>query len=84
MKKLNEIMYLSWIPVDKQLHFLYGFFLTLFGEIWLPMIVLGVFANLIKELTDKNRDWMDFVAGCAGSLVGAYFVLNELIEISWI
>lgn len=76
-------MQLNGIPVDKQLHFLYGFFLTLFGEIWLPLIVLGVLLNLVKELTDENRDWMDFVAGCVGSAMGAFFVLNELILVSW-
>lgn len=84
MKKLNELMYLSMIPVDKQLHFLYGFFFTMLGEIWLPLICLGVVANLVKELTDENKDWMDFVSGCVGSMLGAFFVLNEMIDVSWI
>ena len=71
MSKLTEL-----IPIDKQLHFLYGFFFTLLGEIWLPLIFMGVLANLIKELSDEKRDWLDFVWGCVGSLIGAYFVLN--------
>lgn len=71
MSKFTEL-----IPTDKQLHFLYGFFFTLLGEIWLPLIFMGVLANLIKELSDEKRDWMDFAWGCVGSLIGAYFVLN--------
>ncbi len=69
-------MYLRWLPVDKQLHFLYGFFFTLFGEIWYPLILLGFVANLMKEVTDEKKDWMDFVWGCVGASIGAYFVLN--------
>jgi uncharacterized membrane protein YeaQ/YmgE (transglycosylase-associated protein family) len=73
--------YIYFIPIDKQLHFFYGFFFTMFGQIWLPFICLGIVANLIKELTDENKDWMDFVAGIIGSIFGAFFVLNFLINI---
>jgi len=55
---------------DLQLHFFWGFILTLLGEYWFPLTLSGVIATLIKEALDlwskQEWSWGDFWGGMAG------------------
>ena len=60
---------------DLQLHFFWGFVLTLTGALWTPLYGAGLIATLIKEALDlwsKGAwEWDDVwcgIAGCAAAL----------------
>lgn len=55
---------------DLQLHFFWGFVLTLLGEYWSPLYSSGIIVTIVKEALDywsKNEwSWGDFWCGMAG------------------
>lgn len=56
---------------DLQLHFFWGFSLTLLGEIWAPLYATGLVVTAAKEALDVWSkgfwSWGDFWCGLAGS-----------------
>lgn len=63
---------------DLQLHFFWGFTLTLLGQYWAPLYGAGLAVTLIKEALDlwSKRCWCwgDFwcgIAGCGAALLHA-------------
>lgn len=57
---------------DLQLHFFWGFVLTLLGIYWSPLYAAGIFVTVIKEALDlwskKHWSWSDFWCGITGSI----------------
>ena len=68
---------------DLQLHFFWGFFLTLLGVFWEPFYISGVIVTIIKEFLDLwskgEWSWGEFFCGMAGSLGGGVFLCEYLI-----
>lgn len=62
---------------DLQLHFFWGFSLTLFGEAWWPLYGAGIVVTAAKEALDlwsKRRwSWGDFASGLAGSAAALWY-----------
>lgn len=65
---------------DLQLHFFWGFVLTLLGEYWLPLSASGIVVTVIKELLDLwskgEWSWGDFWWGVAGCFA-AFFHMAQ-------
>lgn len=63
---------------DLQLHFFWGFLLTLSGVYWYPLIASGIVITIIKEFLDLwSKDywsWGDFWWGIIGSVVALFFL----------
>lgn len=71
---------------DLQLHFFWGFILTLGGVYWQPLLFSGVLVTLVKEALDVwskgNWSWGDFWSGLGGCVLAIVFLLSvELL--SW-
>lgn len=64
---------------DLQLHFFWGFFLTLLGVVWFPLYSSGIIITIIKELLDLwskgDWSWGDFFCGVTGSIMGFAFIM---------
>ena len=64
---------------DFQLHFFWGFVLTLLGVWWTPFFAAGIVVTVIKEVLDlwskKHWCWGDFGCGISGS-ISALIYLN--------
>ncbi len=67
--------------MDLQLHFFWGFSLTLLGVYWIPFLLTGVIVTLIKELFDlwskDHWSWGDFWWGIIGSGVALFFLYSQ-------
>jgi hypothetical protein len=59
--------------LDLQVHFFWGFFLTLGGIYWTPLFYAGFVVTIIKEALDLwskgHWSWGDFWWGIGGSLI---------------
>ena len=77
-KKLTKFL-LYYFRLDLQLHFLWSFFLTMFGIFWLPLLFAGIVATIIKEGLDLwskgHWSWDDFWYGFAGWISGIIFLV---------
>lgn len=64
--------------IDWQLHFFWGFFLTLSGQYWTPLYLSGFLVTVVKEFLDlwskRHWCWIDFACGCSGCLAALAFV----------
>ena len=69
---------------DLQLHFFWGFLLTLLGGFWEPLYASGVVVTIVKEFLDlwskKEWSWGDFFCGMTGSVLGAMFLVAVCCE----
>ena len=70
--------------MDLQLHFFWGFFLTLLALFYEPLILSGLVITLLKESLDvmanKGWSWGDVIWGVAGCGAGIIFLsANELL-----
>ena len=78
-KKLTDFL-LDHFRLDLQLHFFWSFFLTMFGVFWLPLLLTGIIATIIKESLDLwskgHWSWDDFWCGFMGWLLGIIFLYN--------
>ena len=63
---------------DLQVHFFWGFTLTLLGVYWPPLFVSGFAVTVIKEVLDlwsKGRwSWGDFWCGILGSMLSLAYL----------
>lgn len=75
-KKIMQIF--RW---DLQLHFFWGFILTLTGVYWTPLLTSGIVVTVVKEFLDlwskDHWSWGDFWWGIIGSFFALAF-LNTL------
>lgn len=66
---------------DLQLHFFWGFILTLLGVYWPPLFVSGFAVTVIKEVLDlwsKGRwSWGDFWCGVLGSMLSLAYLHSQ-------
>lgn len=66
---------------DLQLHFFWGFTLTLLGVYWLPLYGAGITITVIKELLDVwskgSWSWGDFWWGIVGSATAILFLYTR-------
>ena len=73
---------LRYFRLDLQLHFLWSFFLTMFGIFWLPFVWLGLIATIIKEALDLwskgHWSWDDFIVGIFGWIFGIIFLYYQI------
>jgi len=64
--------------LDLQVHFFWGFFLTLGGIYWPPLYSAGIIVTVVKEALDLWSkglwSWGDFWWGLAGSFLGLILV----------
>ena len=78
-KKLTDFL-LHYFRLDLQLHFLWSFFLTMFGIFWLPLLLTGIIATIIKEGLDwwskGHWSWDDFWFGFFGWIFGIICFYN--------
>jgi len=65
---------------DLQLHFFWGFILTLLGVYWQPLFLSGVVVTLVKEALDLwSKDlwsWDDVWLGIVGSGVALLYLFS--------
>lgn len=63
---------------DLQLHFFWGFFLTLLGVYWMPLYFSSVIVTLVKEALDVWSKgywcWGDFWCGIIGSALAIVYL----------
>lgn len=63
---------------DLQLHFFWGFLLTLCGVYWQPLLAAGIVITIIKEFLDlwskDHWSWGDFWWGTIGSAAALLFL----------
>ena len=69
---------------DLQLHFFWGFILTLLGVYWFPLYLSGIVVTLVKEALDlwskELWSWDDVWLGIIGSIVAlAYLYSIDLL-----
>ena len=66
---------------DLQLHFFWGFILTLLGVYWPPLYAAGIVVTLVKEWLDlwskKLWSWDDVLLGIIGSLVSLAYLSSQ-------
>ncbi len=66
---------------DLQLHFFWGFILTLLGAYWPPLYAAGIVVTLVKEWLDlwskKLWSWDDVWLGIIGSLVAWGYLYSQ-------
>ncbi len=66
---------------DLQLHFFWGFALTLLGVYWLPLYSAGIAITVIKESLDiwskGYWSWGDFWWGIVGSVTALFFLYTR-------
>ena len=71
---------MHYLRLDLQLHFFWSFFLTMFGIFWLPLLLTGIIATIIKEGLDwwskGHWSWDDFWCGFAGWIFAIIFLHN--------
>ncbi len=64
--------------LDLQVHFFWGFFLTMAGIYWTPLFYAGIVVTVIKEGLDLwskgHWSWGDFWWGLAGSFLALALV----------
>ncbi|EGJ50094.1 hypothetical protein Desaf_1758 [Desulfocurvibacter africanus subsp. africanus str. Walvis Bay] len=77
--KNAELAILRFFRWDLQLHFFWGFALTLLGQYWAPLYGAGLAVTLVKEALDlwskKCWCWGDFwcgIAGCRAAFLHSY------------
>jgi hypothetical protein len=65
---------------DLQVHFFWGFTLTLLGVYWSPLYLSGVIVTIAKEALDlwskKLWSWDDVWLGIAGSLLACVYLYS--------
>ncbi len=65
---------------DLQLHFFWGFMLTLGGVYWQPLLAAGIVITVVKEFLDlwskDHWSWGDFWWGVIGSLLALLFLFS--------
>ncbi|MCI5149195.1 MAG: hypothetical protein D3916_07390 [Candidatus Electrothrix sp. MAN1_4] len=70
---------------DLQLHFFWGFILTLLGVYWPPLYAAGIVVTVVKEGLDlwskKLWSWDDVWLGIIGSLVALGYLWSQGIVI---
>ncbi|MCI5131295.1 MAG: hypothetical protein D3904_07170 [Candidatus Electrothrix sp. EH2] len=66
---------------DLQLHFFWGFILTLLGVYWAPLYASGIIVTIVKEGLDlwskKLWSWDDVWLGIIGSLVSLGYLYTQ-------
>jgi hypothetical protein len=66
---------------DLQLHFFWGFMLTLLGVYWPPLYAAGIVVTLVKEGLDlwskKLWSWDDVWLGIIGSLISFAYLYSQ-------
>ncbi|AGW13590.1 hypothetical protein [Megalodesulfovibrio gigas] len=71
---------MSVFRLDLQVHFFWGFILTLLGVYWWPLFASGVVVTLVKEALDlwskKHWSWGDTWSGLLGCLCAAGFIVT--------
>ena len=69
---------LALFRMDLQLHFFWGFTLTIMAVFWPPLIISGFVVTILKEgldvLAQKGWSWGDVNWGTAGSTAGLGFL----------
>ena len=70
---------------DLQLHFLWSYFLTMLAVLWPIMIVSGIVATILKELSDKwikgHWSWDDVIFGVAGAFAAWYTIYGGVFGV---
>ncbi|ABB38654.2 hypothetical protein Dde_1857 [Oleidesulfovibrio alaskensis G20] len=79
-------MIVNFFRLDLQLHFFWGFVLTLCGVYWQPLLLSGLIVTVVKEALDVwskgHWSWGDFWCGIGGCVLALGFLMSvELI--SW-
>ena len=66
---------------DLQLHFFWGFILTLLGVYWPPLYASGIIVTVVKEALDlwskELWSWDDVWLGIIGSLVSLGYLYSQ-------
>lgn len=76
--------YGSWVVAffrwDLQLHFFWGFVLTLCGVYWQPLLFSGLLVTVVKEALDVwskgHWSWGDFWSGVGGCALAGGFLFS--------
>ena len=67
--------------LDLQVHFFWGFFLTMAGIYWTPLFCAGIVVTVIKEGLDLwskgHWSWGDFWWGLAGSFLALLLIWSH-------
>jgi hypothetical protein len=67
--------------LDLQVHFFWGFSLTLTGIYWPPLFCAGIVVTVVKEALDLwgkgHWSWGDFWWGVAGSLLALLLIWSH-------
>jgi hypothetical protein len=51
-ERIEKIILPDNLPLDKRKHFIVGFWLSLLGLVWMPLILTGYIAGTLKEVYD--------------------------------
>ena len=76
-KKAGDIV-MAIFRWDLQLHFFWGFVLTLLGTFWFPLYFSGLIVTLVKEALDlwskEHWSWGDVILGLTGCVAAVVFL----------
>ncbi len=74
-------MIMELFRLDLQVHFFWGFILTLLGIYWTPLFSSGIVVTVVKEGLDLwskgHWSWGDFWWGVIGSFMAMAFVWSH-------
>ncbi len=79
--KSYAVVVMRFFRWDLQLHFFWGFILTLLGVYWPPLYASGIVVTIVKEGLDlwskELWSWDDVWLGIIGSLISMGYLYSQ-------